>query len=118
MFDAAPDSLSEASSMAIDPIICTTADGVATITLNRPDVLNSFDSTMAHALQATLTGFADDDSVRAVVLTGAGRGFCAGQDLPRRRPCRRRRGSPRSRRFRAQHVEPDRPRDSGRSKSR
>ena len=49
--------------MATDPIICTTADGVATITLNRPDVLNSFNSAMARDLQATL------DLLRALVGT-------------------------------------------------
>ena len=67
--------------MATDSIICTTADGIATITLNRPDVLNSFNTVMARDLQVTLTGLAADDAVRAVLLTGAGRAFCAGQDL-------------------------------------
>jgi 2-(1,2-epoxy-1,2-dihydrophenyl)acetyl-CoA isomerase len=62
-------------------IICTTSDGVATVTLNRPDVLNSFNGAMALALQATFASFAKDASVRAVLLTGAGRAFCAGQDL-------------------------------------
>ena len=61
-----------ASLMATDSIILRTADGVATITLNRPDVLNSFNAGMAHALQAVVTGLAADDSVRAVLLTGAG----------------------------------------------
>lgn len=56
-------------------------DGVLTLTLNRPDVLNSFNREMALALQAALADAATDSSVRAVVLTGAGRGFCAGQDL-------------------------------------
>src|ERR1019366_2996251 len=70
-----------ASLMATDSIILSTADGVATITLNRPDVLNSFNSGMARELQAALAGLAGDDSVRAVLLTGAGRAFCAGQDL-------------------------------------
>ena len=67
--------------MATDSILCTTADGVATITLNRPGVLNSFNGEMARALQSTLAGLADDGSVRSVLLTGAGRAFCAGQDL-------------------------------------
>lgn len=56
-------------------------DGVLLITLNRPDVLNSFNREMAQALQRALADAAADDTVRAVVLTGAGRGFCAGQDL-------------------------------------
>jgi 2-(1,2-epoxy-1,2-dihydrophenyl)acetyl-CoA isomerase len=54
--------------------------GVLTITLNRPDVLNAFNASMHQALGAALAE-AEDASVRAVVLTGAGRGFCVGQDL-------------------------------------
>jgi 2-(1,2-epoxy-1,2-dihydrophenyl)acetyl-CoA isomerase len=54
--------------------------GVLTITLNRPDVLNAFNASMHQALGAALVQ-AGDVSVRAVVLTGAGRGFCVGQDL-------------------------------------
>lgn len=57
------------------------AAGVATITLNRPDVLNSFRRPMAAALVGALDQVGADDALRAVVLTGAGRGFCAGQDL-------------------------------------
>jgi len=56
-------------------------DGVLTLTLNRPDVLNSFNREMAFAVQAALRDAALDPAVRALVLTGAGRGFCAGQDL-------------------------------------
>jgi 2-(1,2-epoxy-1,2-dihydrophenyl)acetyl-CoA isomerase len=55
--------------------------GVATITLNRPDKLNSFTRAMHADLRDALARVEADDSVRAVVLTGAGRGFCAGQDL-------------------------------------
>lgn len=57
------------------------ADGVRTITLNRPDVLNSFTKAMAQEVLAALKEAAQDDNIRAVLLTGAGRGFCAGQDL-------------------------------------
>jgi len=57
------------------------ADGVATLTLNRPDVLNSFHRLMADETIDALRRTADDPAVRAVVLTGAGRAFCAGQDL-------------------------------------
>jgi 2-(1,2-epoxy-1,2-dihydrophenyl)acetyl-CoA isomerase len=52
-----------------------------TITLNRPDVLNSFNGPMADELLRALRNAADDEAVRAVLLTGAGRAFCAGQDL-------------------------------------
>lgn len=55
--------------------------GVLTITLNRPDVLNAFNAAMAAALLDALNGAATDAAVRAVLLTGAGRAFCAGQDL-------------------------------------
>ena len=57
------------------------ADGVATLTLNRPDRLNSFTVAMHGELRAALDEIADDTTVRCLVLTGAGRGFCAGQDL-------------------------------------
>jgi 2-(1,2-epoxy-1,2-dihydrophenyl)acetyl-CoA isomerase len=62
-------------------ILLETTGGVAIVTLNRPDVLNSFNRPMARALRETFESFATNDEVRAVVLTGAGRGFCAGQDL-------------------------------------
>ncbi|MEP6763269.1 MAG: 2-(1,2-epoxy-1,2-dihydrophenyl)acetyl-CoA isomerase PaaG [Gemmatimonadaceae bacterium] len=55
--------------------------GVLTLTLNRPEVLNSFTMAMALELQGALKHAAESRSVRAVLLTGAGRGFCAGQDL-------------------------------------
>ncbi len=54
---------------------------VMKITLNRPDVLNSFNGEMASELGAALGRARDDPAVRAVLLTGAGRAFCAGQDL-------------------------------------
>jgi 2-(1,2-epoxy-1,2-dihydrophenyl)acetyl-CoA isomerase len=57
------------------------AAGVLRLTLDRPEVLNSFDRAMAAELRAALEAAAGDDAVRAVLLTGAGRAFCAGQDL-------------------------------------
>lgn len=57
------------------------ADGVATLTLTRPDALNAFDLTMARELEQVFLTDARDDAVRAVVVTGAGRAFCAGMDL-------------------------------------
>jgi len=56
-------------------------DGVMVITLDRPDVLNSFNRPMAEELIAALREAAAESAVRAVLLTGSGRGFCAGQDL-------------------------------------
>jgi enoyl-CoA hydratase/carnithine racemase len=56
-------------------------DRVATITLNRPDKLNAWTPTMAEELRAALMRAQADDGVRAIVLTGAGRGFCAGADM-------------------------------------
>jgi 2-(1,2-epoxy-1,2-dihydrophenyl)acetyl-CoA isomerase len=61
-------------------------DGVLSITLNRPDVLNSFNGEMARETQAALARAAGDASIRAVLLTGTGRGFCAGQDLAEAMP--------------------------------
>jgi 2-(1,2-epoxy-1,2-dihydrophenyl)acetyl-CoA isomerase len=68
---------------------------IATLTLNRPDVLNAIDGAMVETLKIALAEAAQDESVRAVILTGSGRGFCAGGDL----------------RF-ARDANPDRPGDS------
>lgn len=57
------------------------SDGVAVITLNRPDKLNSFDNSMGANLQTALDDCMENPEVRCVLLTGSGRGFCAGQDL-------------------------------------
>ncbi len=67
--------------MSFTTIRVETADSVATITLDRPDKLNSFNETMHAELRDALTTIEGDTNVRAVLLTGAGRGFCAGQDL-------------------------------------
>ncbi len=56
-------------------------NGVATLTLNRPEVFNSFNREMALAFQNELDVCENDTSVRAIVITGSGRAFCAGQDL-------------------------------------
>ncbi len=56
-------------------------DGVANLTLNRPDRLNSFNIQMHEELQSALDGIAIDDETRCLMITGEGRGFCAGQDL-------------------------------------
>lgn len=60
--------------------------GVARLTLQRPEVLNSFNAEMARELCDALATVAGDDTLRAVLLTGAGRAFCAGQDLAEAAP--------------------------------
>lgn len=62
-------------------ILSAVADGVMRLTLNRPERLNSFNDAMHRELADCLTQAERDDIVRALLITGAGRGFCAGQDL-------------------------------------
>lgn len=65
----------------MDSILFSKTNGVALITLNRPKVFNSFNSEMRKNLLSKLENCAADPSVRAVMITGEGRAFCAGQDL-------------------------------------
>jgi len=67
--------------VAESPILLDIRDGIARVTLNRPDRLNSFNDAMHAALRDALAHVRADASVRVMLLTGAGRGFCAGQDL-------------------------------------
>ena len=67
--------------MAYQNILFDVADGVARLTLNRPDKLNSFTVAMHLEVREALERVKTDAAVRVLVLTGAGRGFCAGQDL-------------------------------------
>jgi 2-(1,2-epoxy-1,2-dihydrophenyl)acetyl-CoA isomerase len=62
-------------------LLQTVADGVLTLTLNRPDVLNAITPPLLDELTAALHDAVSGHSVRAVIITGAGRGFCSGQDL-------------------------------------
>src|SRR5262245_27251823 len=62
-------------------LVETTPEGVRTLTLNRPDRLNAFNDTLAEEVPVALAEASRDDGVRVVVITGAGRGFCAGLDL-------------------------------------
>ena len=66
---------------ADQPVTYDVVEGVATITLNRPDAMNSLNVATKEALLAALRKVADDPAVRCVVLTGNGRAFCVGQDL-------------------------------------
>ena len=67
--------------MAYQTLLFDLTDGVARLTLNRPDRLNSFNVEMHGEVRDVLTRVRDDATCRVLVLTGAGRGFCAGQDL-------------------------------------
>jgi enoyl-CoA hydratase/carnithine racemase len=67
--------------MAYETLLTEREDGVLTVTLNRPDRLNAFTTQMLEDLLALFDEIDADDAVRAVVVTGAGRGFCAGADL-------------------------------------
>ena len=70
-----------AATPKFDTITLTVDDWIATITLNRPDKLNAFNGTMMRDLVAAFDITDGNDDVRAVIVTGAGRGFCAGADL-------------------------------------
>jgi 2-(1,2-epoxy-1,2-dihydrophenyl)acetyl-CoA isomerase len=67
--------------MSYQTIIFEASQGIARLTLNRPERLNSFNTIMHSEVQDALATIRQDDSMRVLVLTGAGRGFCAGQDL-------------------------------------
>lgn len=67
--------------MEYEALLFQVADGVATITLNRPEKLNAFNDTLHKELLEVLAKSERDERVRCLVITGAGRGFCAGQDL-------------------------------------
>jgi 2-(1,2-epoxy-1,2-dihydrophenyl)acetyl-CoA isomerase len=71
--------------MGWETILFEIADGVATLTLNRPERLNSFIPAMHEEIAAALGTVESDAAIRALLITGAGRGFCAGQDLNLRR---------------------------------
>ena len=72
--------------MAFETIRYEVAGGVATIKLNRPDVLNAVNAQMHSELRTALKAAAGEDAARALIITGEGRGFCAGQDLSDRNP--------------------------------
>jgi 2-(1,2-epoxy-1,2-dihydrophenyl)acetyl-CoA isomerase len=70
-----------AHDLAQETIRVQVADGIATITLNRPEVLNALNAVMRRELLAAFKALGRDEAVRAIVLTGEGRGFCSGADL-------------------------------------
>jgi 2-(1,2-epoxy-1,2-dihydrophenyl)acetyl-CoA isomerase len=67
--------------MHFDTLLYAVDDGVATLTLNRPQALNAFSNAMQSDLAVAIPMIAADDAVRCVILTGAGRAFCAGGDM-------------------------------------
>jgi enoyl-CoA hydratase/carnithine racemase len=67
--------------MGFEQITTEVADSVLTITLNRPERLNAWTAQMGQEMRAALDEADADDEVRAIIVTGAGRGFCAGADL-------------------------------------
>jgi 2-(1,2-epoxy-1,2-dihydrophenyl)acetyl-CoA isomerase len=67
--------------MTYDNILFSTENGIARLTLNRPDRLNAFNDAMHADIRGALAQLKEDRSIRVLLLTGAGRGFCAGQDL-------------------------------------
>ncbi len=67
--------------MSYQDILYAVEDSVAVITLNRPEALNAWRAEMERDVRAAMTAAARDDAVRVIVLTGAGRGFCAGADM-------------------------------------
>jgi len=69
--------------MEFRQIIYEKQDRVATITLNRPEKLNAYSEIMVHEILDALGDARDDDGIRAVIITGAGRGFCSGGDISR-----------------------------------
>ncbi len=69
--------------MAYETLLFEHSDGVATITLNRPEKMNTWNATVAAELSEALMTANNDNDVRAIVITGAGRAFCAGADLER-----------------------------------
>ncbi len=71
--------------MSDEPIIYDVQGHVATITLNRPEKLNAFSNEMLDQWQASIVRASEDQGVRVVIVTGAGRGFCSGADVGRER---------------------------------
>lgn len=67
--------------MSYSQILYHKENRVATLTLNRPEKLNAYSETMVHQMLDALADARDDDEVRAVIVTGAGRGFCSGGDI-------------------------------------
>jgi 2-(1,2-epoxy-1,2-dihydrophenyl)acetyl-CoA isomerase len=81
-----PKEIRERTQVSGETVLVAKSGGVTRLTLNRPDKLNAFTLAMHTELRAALEAAADDAQCRVVMLTGAGRAFCAGQDLAEIRP--------------------------------
>src|SRR3569623_579708 len=71
----------EMAAPSFETLLYSVEDGIATVTLNRPDKLNAFNTQMMKDMIAAFDETDRDDAVRAVIVSGAGRAFCAGADL-------------------------------------
>ena len=70
--------------MSDTDVLYEVSQRIATVTLNRPDRLNAYTAGLGVQLRAAMRRATDDDGVRVIILTGAGRGFCAGADMDNR----------------------------------
>src|SRR5215472_7222633 len=80
---AASPSTEQGAKMSYSQIRYAVEEGIATVTLDRPDRLNAWTAVMETEMRAVMAEIAADDTVRVAILTGAGRGFCAGADIER-----------------------------------
>ena len=67
--------------MPNETVLFDNEDGIATVTLNRPESLNSMNDALMQDISSAMKMVEEDESVRVLVITGAGRGFCSGADL-------------------------------------
>jgi enoyl-CoA hydratase/carnithine racemase len=96
-----------------EDVLYEVRDRIAVVTLNRPDRLNAWTSAMNGSVRAAIGAAAEDTGVRAIVLTGAGRGFCAGADMGLLQDIGGESGEARARRARAENPQGELPNPSG-----
>jgi enoyl-CoA hydratase/carnithine racemase len=96
-----------------EDVLYEVRDRIAVVTLNRPDRLNAWTSAMNGSVRAAIGAAAEDSGVRAIVLTGAGRGFCAGADMGLLQDIGGESGEARARRARAENPQGELPNPSG-----